>query len=883
MMMKLLKQESEIKQDMHYTTCSDLNQVFSQAVSIRGYRTFLITMPSFVITFSLLTIISILLLLIITSPDVFAITINESEMQDPPVDNNDFANATSIINNTTVIGSVDKSRDPSDYYIISIPAGKGLWATLTFEDPDINDLDIYLYNSSRMFVSWADSTYSPEELYWISTNTSSYYLEIWAYMGASNYTLTVLLLDAAPDYNDDPSAAVRLYNNSVMNGSVHYIFDPDDWYYVELNWTPDGAQKVMVNLLVENEDADLDLYILDLDSYWDYGFDDFTIASILNMSWFGSPNETASFISIHPGSYYIWVNAYKGESNYSLSITIINCTADNDSNIDNAVSVGPSDVTITGDVDQADDHYDWYAFNLSAGSGWAEGITLSANFTHTPGAVVFLAAFDYEEWEVMEYAITETEYTTSTTLFLNFTSRYRGAGWYYVAVGALYSINSTGFKVDENAAAHYTIIITRINISFDNNDNFAEATSVNIGDTATGSLHKTFDKVDFFKFTAQEGDLISVRVNEMQECDFDIYLYNSSAQNIYSYFGYSFFDESLTPETPFEEFNFTAPANDTYYVRIVAYKGSGDYTIIISRITPLPSIISFYPRENPVEVASGSMREFSIIASPAIAGDILTYRWYLNSVPLENMTTQINFTTEDKTPGQYTLTVSVCERERYSVNQTWTVVVLDINDPPVINSSSHPPVSFSSADTLVIHVEAYDPDSVLTYYWYVNTVLLPSFSSSNTLYLTRADLESLSINITSGLNISLSITDGEQWANTSWLIVLIEPPQKNISLLEEEIIDFSLYSPYNESAISWFISKEGQPFINISQNTSMNRTHYKFITNITSSGNYALKVEVASNYYLWNITVLNKNMPPVANIDSPLNGSTYLEDELIVF
>ncbi|MFZ5594425.1 MAG: S8 family serine peptidase [Pseudomonadota bacterium] len=137
-----------------------------------------------------------------------AYTAMDSDVNDPEAPyapNNSFDQAQPVGNPVTIGGYVNRpgrgpagrssrNGDASDFYKVSLAANQTI--TLSIGETDLvnNDMDIWLYDAGKRPVSSTQDTTRVESLTVATAGT--YYIEVEAYAGASNYTLTIGLASA---------------------------------------------------------------------------------------------------------------------------------------------------------------------------------------------------------------------------------------------------------------------------------------------------------------------------------------------------------------------------------------------------------------------------------------------------------------------------------------------------------------------------------------------------------------------------------------------------------------------------------------------------------------------------------------------------------------
>ena len=163
----------------------------------------------------------------------------DSDINDPStplVDNSTFSNAQQIPNIVTIQGFAtatstgnegdhfENQSDINDYYRVNLQAGQGLRLQVVnyeqFDAPGMyhGDLDLYLYDENLDIVAYSNALSEFEEI--TVADIGEYYVEVFAYSGASKYVLNIVGSGAS----------------SALNKSVDFI--PDE-AVIKMN-TPSG-------------------------------------------------------------------------------------------------------------------------------------------------------------------------------------------------------------------------------------------------------------------------------------------------------------------------------------------------------------------------------------------------------------------------------------------------------------------------------------------------------------------------------------------------------------------------------------------------------------------------------------------------------------------
>lgn len=91
---------------------------------------------------------------------------------------------------TGLTGSVNWPFDINDYFQIQLTAGQVVEATMSFTKAT-SDLDLWLYDSTQVVIKSSSTTNLTERIVYTVPTTGTYYVNVWAYSGTSDYTLVV--------------------------------------------------------------------------------------------------------------------------------------------------------------------------------------------------------------------------------------------------------------------------------------------------------------------------------------------------------------------------------------------------------------------------------------------------------------------------------------------------------------------------------------------------------------------------------------------------------------------------------------------------------------------------------------------------------------------
>ncbi|MGD1809287.1 S8 family serine peptidase [Dapis sp. BLCC M126] len=310
-----------------------------------------------------------------------------------------------------------------------------------------------------------------EEINLFNLDPGTYYVEVSQYSGDTNYDLT---LSATPSVNVPPlnndNDLTNASNIGVLNGNQFWqdfvgTSDSIDYYRFDLDTTSDFT------LFLSGLSADADVELLQ-DSN-NNGLVDFgeTIDSSVA---FGNTSEEINLFNLDPGTYYIEVSQYSGDTNYDLTLSTrpsIN-TLNSDLDLINASNIGVlNGEQFWQDFVGTSDSVDYYRFDLDTTSDFSlflSGLSADADVTllqdsNNNGLVDFgetidssIAAGNTSE-EINLFNLDPGTYYVEV-------SQYSGDTNYDLTLSATPSLNSGGFSsidgyglVDANAAVAQTI------------------------------------------------------------------------------------------------------------------------------------------------------------------------------------------------------------------------------------------------------------------------------------------------------------------------------------------------------------------------------------------------------------------------------------------
>jgi hypothetical protein len=302
-----------------------------------------------------------------------------------------------------------------------------------------------------------------------------------------------------------------------------------------------------------------------------------------------------------------------------------------------------------------------------------------------------------------------------------------------------------------------------------------------------------------------------------------------------------------------------------------------------------PRIDSFYPPLQSTSTEGDSM--MFIVNATDIYKNPMTYTWFYDDERMPGTaSTRLNLDFGFEDAGEHTVTVKVANgiTDKTYTNLTWTVNVLNFNRPPqVITYSPSSDVTLKEADTQMFSVVAEDPDvgDPLTYSWLLDGVQVEGAAADNWTYAPGFADSGLHT-IKAVVADSSGTTDFHNWQATVTdvnVLPLIQSwsPKQDPRITETETVEFSITAvdPDKDDrvVITWFVDN-AQVFVG---------NPFSYISDYKSAGVHTIKATASDGdgegSHTWALTVDDLNRPPFASIDSPLDGSEYMDGQVIHF
>lgn len=207
----------------------------------------------------------------------------------------------------TVEGAVGTNNN-HDYYRFSVDD----WSIVTIDmDQLVSDVDIELLDQNQNQLSYSIRGGAEPEHMQSMLAAGEYFVRVYIFSGDSGYRLRINAEASegppesfAGNSRDDATDLGSLADSAVFQeGWVSTSLNPDDFYRIDV--TERSALRITLTGLMD--DADLTLE------------DDF--GSVIDSSMYGGAEDELIERRVNPGTYYIRVNAFSGQSPYMLDVT----------------------------------------------------------------------------------------------------------------------------------------------------------------------------------------------------------------------------------------------------------------------------------------------------------------------------------------------------------------------------------------------------------------------------------------------------------------------------------------------------------------------------------------------------------------------------------
>jgi|GEM_PF-5345983 len=696
--------------------------------------------------------------------------------------NNEFATAVSVSNNSVVNGALyGPGTDSQDVYKINVGAGETLTVNLTTENIDEGTyLRIYTPTYTQAVYDYKYSTSSYEAGYYLEVETTAtaagdYYVIVQVFnvtypsvrSSSGNYTVKFVKM-MEPLTDDSPAGANVILPGQTATGTVNSS-DDKDYYKIYLN----AGQAAEAHSTANKTGDVTDLWAYDTTGTGRLDRD-------YNTDYYGSQTSNVVFAASEAGYYYVCVDNFgSGEKSYSLIVNVFNYVDTAGSTPATAQAVG-SGQTVTGTLACNVDKTDYYVFT-----------------TDSPGLINI--SFYKLAWGGDDASRIQLEYPNGTVI--TYVSSHSSYHYYNISYDApeagTYYLNAT---IDDLFTGNYTITFdfpgagpvnqppviistnppgTTFTMQVSTTQTFSVVASDPNGDTlmytwtvdgsAVGSNSPSYDYTapsepgtHTIEVTVSDGSLTAthswlVTVVTAPTNHAPVFETYSPAYTVFPLqvntpwdFYANATDEDGDPiiytwtldgapestSTNHYQYPGSANAGETHILTVTASDGSlsvsHTWTIKIqTTVSQAPVITGSTPAGSTVTIPAQTDQTFSVTATDP-DGDTLTYTWYVDDVEISGQT-GTSYTTQWPAEGVHTVRVDISDGS-WTVSREWTVTVTAPNLAPTITASSpSDPVSIEGGNSQTFSVTATDPDGdTLTYTWYVDGSQVGTNSNSYT-------------------------------------------------------------------------------------------------------------------------------------------------------
>jgi len=765
--------------------------------------------------------------------------------------NNSLATAANITSGVPVNESVDRNDDRYDFWSIYALSGQVIRASVNWStaSADIrldicatNDRTI-LFNGEAARTTGSITTVGDAEL--VITN-GTYFVRINAQSGASNYTLNVTA-DNPPTLNWGVPAS----------GSLHSGTDRrTDWYRGWLNGTSGGqAEAGYIDLTRTNTNTYVGKRLYDIFNYesrHEYNSSN-SQNTYSNLSWAAS----------YTGWYYYRLYARSGGgggasiTDYTLYNGKYLKAADSDNDYLNA-TLEPKNAHVSGTLDKAFDHYDWYSYKVVTGD------TIILNVTRMGNSRSFNVTIYDSKLNLLQ-----TSETNGGTQTLSLVTMAAPADDTYLIAVILHGYYNNGITDDFVSMPYW------LNFSSPNHNpaisSQYSAMTVNEDERARLYVSDHFYDLD--------GDNLTFKV--------------TSSVNILGQFN-----------PAINDFEIYGKANwfgvETVTILVTDPQGgwvSAPINVTVLSVDDPPFLNKSLPNITMAQNSTDSSLDLSkfFLDNDTPYGDKLAFGVLDNGSIWVDISAagKVTLTGEISFWGVQNLTFTATDKTQNTANGPCRVTVNHVNQAPQVKSSP-PDVTVDEDDSVVVDLSPvfWDPDGDPINVIPSGNVHINVSQQPGTMNLTVRPAPDAS-----GFfeNIKLNARDNKGLGNNYVMLrVTVVPvndppritqsnPAGDVAINENQSQDFNVSASDPESGqvlnFTWFL--DGQPVM-------LGVSSFVYRTDYGSAGNYTVMVSVGDGELFamrnWNVSVINVNRDPAElRILSPKPGGIFREGDIISF
>ena len=266
-----------------------------------------------------------------------------------------------------------------------------------------------------------------------------------------------------------------------------------------------------------------------------------------------------------------------------------------------------------------------------------------------------------------------------------------------------------------------------------------------------------------------------------------------------------------------------------------------------------------------------------------IYGNPFTVQWYLDDWPVPGANgASYTFSANWSSSGRHMVMVSA-QNGLAESQFTWIVTVTDIDRPPVVDSFA--PASGATVaeqSTIVFNVSASDPDGdVLTYSWTLDGRKRPEASQTMSYHPAYGAVGQHVVEVTVADSRGL-------WTSMAWCVTVLKTnmppviasftPAGDATIEEGEQLALSIAATdINGDTVAYSWTVDGYH--------AADGMQFNYTPGYGDSGTREIMVVATDGEFTvlhsWNVTVTDVRRPPVAVLESPLEGAVYLDTDRI--
>ena len=304
-----------------------------------------------------------------------------------------------------------------------------------------------------------------------------------------------------------------------------------------------------------------------------------------------------------------------------------------------------------------------------------------------------------------------------------------------------------------------------------------------------------------------------------------------------------------------------------------------------------PKIVSFYPADN-VSVIETNSQDFVVNVTDTPNDDTPIYQWSVDNQEIQGENSKtFSYLPTYEDAGAHNVTIRVNDGKGGIIYKTWSVTVINKNQPPVINTYSPiaDEVTLAELSAQTFSVTASDPDSdPLTYGWYMDNKVITGQTVTSFNY--QPDYNAAGFHVLMAL-----VSDGQGGTvNRSWNVTITNTNRAPIITATNPV---AIHQNMNETDSKKFqitaMDPDSDPMtyswtldtIDISGTSGNN---YTYVPTLQDAGDHVLSVTVSdgkggTNSTEWHITVGNLNQPPQITGFTPATNPTVAENAYLNF